>query len=52
MIVETINTELRLESADDVALYKRVWESLSETADYGAQAHHLIARARTCLSHS
>ncbi|WNE98987.1 helix-turn-helix transcriptional regulator [Streptomyces luomodiensis] len=52
VIVETINTELHLESADDVALYKRVWERLSETAAYGAQAHRLIARARASLSRS
>ncbi|MFD8156992.1 helix-turn-helix domain-containing protein [Streptomyces malaysiensis] len=52
VMVETINTELHLESAADVTLYKRVWENLSETAVYGAQAHRLIARARACLSRS
>ncbi|MYX60446.1 DNA-binding protein [Streptomyces sp. SID8382] len=52
VIVETINTELHLESAADVTLYKRVWENLSETAVYGAQAHRLITRARACLSRS
>ncbi len=47
VVVETINTELQLESADDVALYGRVWDSLNEAAAYGPHAHRLIARART-----
>lgn len=46
VIVETINTELQFESADDVALYRRVWDGLDSGAVYGAQAHRLIARAR------
>lgn len=46
VVVETINTELQLESADDVALYGRVWDSLNEAAAYGQHAHRLIARAR------
>lgn len=49
VIVETINTELQFESADEVALYGRVWDVLNEGAVYGAQAHRLIARARARL---
>ncbi|MFD8863900.1 helix-turn-helix domain-containing protein [Streptomyces sp. NPDC059590] len=49
VIVETINTELHLESSADVALYTRVWERLNESAVYGAQVHRLIARARAAL---
>ncbi|MBD0743913.1 Scr1 family TA system antitoxin-like transcriptional regulator [Streptomyces sp. CBMA152] len=47
VVVETINTELQFESADDVALYGRVWDGLNEAAAYGPHAHRLIARART-----
>ncbi|OEJ57755.1 transcriptional regulator [Streptomyces agglomeratus] len=46
VIVETINTELQFEGADDVALYGRVWDQLNDAALYGARAHRLIARAR------
>ncbi|MFJ4924072.1 helix-turn-helix domain-containing protein [Streptomyces sp. NPDC088736] len=49
VIVETISTEFQLESADDVALYGRVWDRLEEGAVYGPQAHRLIARARGAL---
>ncbi len=50
VVVETISTEFTLESAEDVALYTRVWERLDEGAAYGAQAHRLIMRARARLS--
>lgn len=46
VIVETINTELQYEDPRDVALYRRVWDSLDAAAVYGPQAHRLIARAR------
>ncbi len=49
VVVETINTEFTLEAAEDVALYGRVWDRLDEGAAYGAQAHRLIARARSSL---
>lgn len=49
VIVETINTEFTLESAEDVALYGRVWDRLDEGAVHGHQAHRLIARARAAL---
>ncbi|WP_327401992.1 helix-turn-helix transcriptional regulator [Streptomyces sp. NBC_01288] len=49
VIVETINTEFTLESAEDVALYGRVWDRLDEGAVYGPQAHRLIGRARASL---
>ncbi|MEU5186402.1 helix-turn-helix transcriptional regulator [Streptomyces klenkii] len=50
VIVETVNTELHLESDEDVALYRRVWDRLHRSAVSGAQAHRLIARARTALA--
>ncbi|EDY45287.1 helix-turn-helix domain-containing protein [Streptomyces sp. SPB074] len=49
VIVETISSELTLESDDDLSLYGRVWDQLSETAARGTQAHRLIARARASL---
>ncbi|MGW8953037.1 helix-turn-helix domain-containing protein [Streptomyces sp. NPDC055709] len=49
VVVETVNTELQYDSADDVALYGRVWDRLSEAAAYGPKAHRLIARARAQL---
>jgi transcriptional regulator with XRE-family HTH domain len=49
VIVETISTEFTLESAEDVALYGRVWDRLNEGAVTGPQAHRLIGRARAAL---
>ncbi|MFE5871967.1 helix-turn-helix domain-containing protein [Streptomyces roseifaciens] len=50
VIVETVNTELHLESDEDVALYRRVWDRLNSSAVSGAPAHRLIARARAALT--
>ncbi|MFE6849012.1 helix-turn-helix domain-containing protein [Streptomyces sp. NPDC057686] len=50
VIVETVNTELSYDSADDLALYGRVWDGLNTAATYGAQAHRLIARARHLIA--
>jgi transcriptional regulator with XRE-family HTH domain len=49
VIVETINTELSYDSAEDVELYGRVWDGLNQVAAYGPRAHRLIARARAQL---
>ncbi|WP_327323741.1 helix-turn-helix transcriptional regulator [Streptomyces sp. NBC_01210] len=49
VIVETINTELSYETADEVELYGRVWDGLNEAAAYGPKAHRLIARARAMV---
>ncbi|MET9913465.1 helix-turn-helix transcriptional regulator [Streptomyces sp. NPDC006476] len=49
VVVETINTEVTLESEEDVALYGRVWERLAESAVSGQQARRLIGRARASL---
>lgn len=49
VIVETINTEFTLESAEDVALYARVWDQMDEAAVEGPKAHRVIARARASL---
>ncbi|MGW6413332.1 helix-turn-helix domain-containing protein [Streptomyces vinaceus] len=50
VIVETVNTELSYDSADDLALYDRVWDGLNTAAAHGAQAHRLIARARNLIA--
>jgi transcriptional regulator with XRE-family HTH domain len=49
VIVEDWHAELWLDSADDVALYLRVWETINESAVYGGQAQRLISRARAAL---
>ncbi|MER5401656.1 helix-turn-helix transcriptional regulator [Streptomyces sp. NPDC002599] len=49
VIVETISEELWLTGDDDLALYERAWEWLSEAAEYGSQARRLIGRARASL---
>lgn len=49
VIVETVNTELQYESAEEVELYGRVWDGLNESAAYGPKAHRLIARARALV---
>ncbi|MFD7064406.1 helix-turn-helix domain-containing protein [Streptomyces sp. NPDC059906] len=50
VIVETINTELQYDSADDLALYSRVWDQLADAAVSGPTAHRLIARARGAVA--
>ncbi|MFE3860363.1 helix-turn-helix domain-containing protein [Streptomyces goshikiensis] len=50
VIVETVNTELSYDSAEDLALYGRAWDGLNTAAAYGAQAHRLMARARRSIA--
>ncbi|MFF1401060.1 helix-turn-helix domain-containing protein [Streptomyces sp. NPDC058287] len=50
VVVETINTELQYDSADDLALYGRVWDQLDQAAAHGPKAHRLIARARVSIA--
>ncbi|MBD0746429.1 Scr1 family TA system antitoxin-like transcriptional regulator [Streptomyces sp. CBMA152] len=52
VIVETINTEMWLDDEDNIALYGRAWDWLSEAAVYGAQARRLIGRARVSMEAS
>ncbi|MGW7196003.1 helix-turn-helix domain-containing protein [Streptomyces chryseus] len=49
VIVETINTELQYDSAEELELYRRVWDQLDDAAAYGPKAHRLIARARAAI---
>jgi transcriptional regulator with XRE-family HTH domain len=49
-IVEEWHAELWLNDTDSVALYRRVWETLNQSAVYGTHARRLIARARAHFS--
>ncbi|MHC5259922.1 helix-turn-helix domain-containing protein [Streptomyces sp. UC4497] len=48
-IVEDWHAELWLDDTDSVRVYRRVWNSLEQSAVYGANAHRVIARARAHL---
>ncbi|MER5811508.1 helix-turn-helix transcriptional regulator [Streptomyces sp. NPDC002033] len=49
VIVETWHAELWLDDADSVATHLRVWDTLRESAVYGADAQRVIGRARQAL---
>lgn len=49
VITEDWHAELWLDGSDAVALYQRVWETLRESAVFGAEAQHDIARARQAM---
>ena len=49
VISETWNAEMWLDDATDVELFTKIWDTLNDSAFYGAQAHRLIARARSAL---
>ncbi|MGP3998591.1 helix-turn-helix domain-containing protein [Streptomyces sp. 8N706] len=49
VIAEDWHAELWLNDAESVALYRKVWELLADSAVYGARAHRLISRARAQL---
>jgi transcriptional regulator with XRE-family HTH domain len=50
VVSEDWHAELWLDDADNVALYKKVWKTLSESAVYGAEAHNVIKSARRALN--
>ncbi|WP_405671438.1 helix-turn-helix domain-containing protein [Streptomyces sp. NBC_01530] len=50
VVADTWNAELWLDSADDVAYYRKMWELMREAAVFDHQAHRLIARARAALA--
>ncbi|MEU9007986.1 hypothetical protein AB0D15_40470, partial [Streptomyces sp. NPDC048551] len=43
------SAELWLDDADSVATHLRVWDTLRESAVYGADAQRVIGRARQAL---
>lgn len=47
--VETWHAGLRLDDAESVALYGRIWTVLARGAVYGPDAQRVIARARSGL---
>ncbi|MGW3687703.1 helix-turn-helix domain-containing protein [Streptomyces sp. NPDC005125] len=49
VIAETWHTEMWLDSAEDIALYAKVWDALATAAVDGRSAHRIIARARASL---
>ncbi|MFD7121302.1 helix-turn-helix domain-containing protein [Streptomyces sp. NPDC059922] len=49
VIAEDWHAELWLDDADSVGVYRKVWQTLSDSAVYGADAHRVIARARRAL---
>lgn len=49
VVADTWNSEMWLDSPDDVALYRKVWSLMHECAVFDHQAHRLIARARAAL---
>ncbi|WP_030777390.1 helix-turn-helix domain-containing protein [Streptomyces sp. NRRL S-920] len=50
VIVEDWHAELWIDDAVSVATYLRVWDTLRESAVYGADAHNLINAARRALT--
>ncbi|WP_328582849.1 helix-turn-helix domain-containing protein [Streptomyces sp. NBC_00370] len=50
VIAEDWHAELWLDDADSVAAYLRVWNTLRESAVYGAEAHNVINAARRGLA--
>lgn len=49
VVADTWNAEMWLDTAEDIALYAKVWDSLTDAAAYDADARRLIARARASL---
>ncbi len=49
VVAEDWHAELWLDDADNVALYAKVWNTLRESAVYGADAHNVINAAQRAL---
>ncbi|MFJ8624639.1 DUF5753 domain-containing protein [Kitasatospora sp. NPDC093550] len=49
VIVEDWHAELWLDQPDDIALYRRVWDTLSGSAVFGEDARKVITRCRKAL---
>jgi hypothetical protein len=50
VIAEDWHAELWLDDADTVAAYERAWDTLRESAVYGADAQNVINRVRRTLN--
>ncbi|MBT2364360.1 hypothetical protein J7E88_03195 [Streptomyces sp. ISL-10] len=49
-ITEDWHAELWLDDTDIIATYTRVWQTLRESAVFGADAQAIVAQARRSLS--
>ncbi|QFQ98904.1 helix-turn-helix domain-containing protein [Streptomyces phaeolivaceus] len=49
VVAEDWHAEIWLDDADNIALYTRVWNTLRESAVYGADAQQVITKARQAL---
>jgi len=49
IVADTWNAEMWLDTAEDIELYVKVWDCLTNAAVYDAGARRLIARARVAL---
>ncbi|MFC9038846.1 Scr1 family TA system antitoxin-like transcriptional regulator [[Kitasatospora] papulosa] len=50
VVADDWHAELWLDDADNIALHKKVWKTLSESAVYGTDARNLINSARRSLN--
>ena len=50
VVAEDWHAELWLDDSENIALYKKVWKTLRESAVFGADAHNLINSARRDLN--
>ena len=50
VITEDWHAELWLDDVDSVAAYMRVWKTLRESAECGADVHKVISAARRALN--
>ncbi|MEU8708179.1 helix-turn-helix transcriptional regulator [Streptomyces sp. NPDC048565] len=50
VVAEDWHAEMWLDDADNVTLYAKVWETLRESAVYGADAHNIINSAGRALN--
>lgn len=48
-VAEDWHAELWLDDAETIALYRRVWDTLAESAVFGADAQQVIARVRRSI---
>ncbi|WP_019548149.1 helix-turn-helix domain-containing protein [Streptomyces sulphureus] len=49
VVADTWNAEMWLDTAEDIALYVKIWDELTGAALYDADARRLIARARASI---
>ncbi|GAA3302113.1 helix-turn-helix domain-containing protein [Streptomyces cinereospinus] len=49
VVLEDWHAELWLDDAETIALYRRVWDTLAESAVYGVEAQQVIARVRRSI---